>query len=163
MPIRSIRAFGTVAAATLVAIGCQSNTTPVEESVAPVEASEFRTPPTSGADRGDPSLKTVYFELDSYVIGDEAKIALRNNAKTIKSDPSIGVITIEGHCDERGSEEYNLALGDRRAIGVKRYLVDLGVPEAKLTTVTYGETKPVVNGHDESAWRHNRRSELRTK
>ena len=71
-----------------------------------------------------------------------------------------GVITIEGHCDERGSEEYNLALGERRANGVKRYLVDLGVPSSRLRTVSFGEVKPSVMGHDESAWRHNRRSDF---
>ena len=73
-----------------------------------------------------------------------------------------GVITIEGHCDERGSEEYNLALGERRASGVKRYLVDLGVPASRLRTVSFGEAKPAVVGHDESAWRYNRRAEFKS-
>jgi peptidoglycan-associated lipoprotein len=73
-----------------------------------------------------------------------------------------GTVTIEGHCDERGSEEYNLALGDRRASGVKQYLVDLGVPASRLRTVSFGEAKPAVVGHDESAWRYNRRSEFKS-
>jgi peptidoglycan-associated lipoprotein len=72
------------------------------------------------------------------------------------------VLNIEGHCDERGSDEYNLALGGHRAAVVKRYLLDLEVPAARLTTHTYGEEKPVVAGHDERAWRYNRRSEVRS-
>ena len=70
-------------------------------------------------------------------------------------------MTIEGHCDERGSEEYNLALGERRANAVKRYMVDLGVPSSQLRTVSFGEAKPAVVGHDESAWRYNRRTEFK--
>ena len=67
---------------------------------------------------------------------------------------------MEGHCDERGSEEYNLALGDRRAHAVQRSLVDLGVSSSRLRTVSFGEAKPAVQGHNESAWRYNRRSEF---
>jgi peptidoglycan-associated lipoprotein len=70
------------------------------------------------------------------------------------------MITIEGHCDERGSEEYNLALGERRAAAVRQYLVDSGVSAGKLDTVSFGEAKPAVQGHDESAWRWNRRGEF---
>ena len=71
-----------------------------------------------------------------------------------------GSVVIEGNTDERGSEEYNLALGERRADTVKRYLVDLGVPSARLSTVSFGESRPAVQGHDESAWRYNRRVEF---
>jgi hypothetical protein len=69
-------------------------------------------------------------------------------------------VTVQGHCDERGSTEYNLALGERRAAAVKRYLVDLGVSSSKLRTVSYGEDRPAVPGHDESAWRYNRRADF---
>ena len=68
---------------------------------------------------------------------------------------------MEGHCDERGSEEYNLALGERRANAVRQYLVNLGVTNSTLDTVSFGESKPAVQGHDESAWRWNRRAEFR--
>jgi peptidoglycan-associated lipoprotein len=71
------------------------------------------------------------------------------------------MLVVEGHCDERGSEEYNLALGDRRAAAVARYLEDLGVSGTRLRTVSFGENKPAAAGHDESAWRVNRRSEIR--
>ena len=69
-------------------------------------------------------------------------------------------MTIEGHTDERGSAEYNLALGERRANAAKRYLVDLGVSSSQLSTVSFGEDRPAVQGHDESAWRYNRRAEF---
>ena len=83
-----------------------------------------------------------------------------NNASVIKGNADWGQITVEGNTDERGSEEYNLALGERRAMAVKRYLVDLGVPGSRLRTVSFGEAKPAVPGHDESAWRYNRRSDF---
>ena len=74
--------------------------------------------------------------------------------------PEWGVLTIDGHCDDRGSEEYNLALGSRRAAAVERYLTDLGVPVSRLATRTFGEEKPAVAGRGERAWRYNRRSEF---
>jgi len=96
------------------------------------------------------------FRLQSAIRPDEAEV-LRKNAGIIKGNPSWGQITLEGNTDERGSEEYNLALGERRAMSVKRYLVDLGVDEKRLRTVSFGEAKPAVPGHDETAWRYNRR------
>lgn len=103
-------------------------------------------------------LQTVYFDFDRYDIRSDARPALRANAEAI-SDVS-GVVTVEGNCDERGSAEYNLALGERRASAVKRYLVDLGVSSSKLRTVSFGEERPAVQGHDESAWRYNRRADF---
>ena len=105
-------------------------------------------------------LETIYFDYDkSNIRGDGATI-LRDNAEVIKNNTSWGEITIEGNTDERGSEEYNLALGERRATAVKRYLTDLGVPATRLRTVSFGEAKPAVPGHDESAYRYNRRSDF---
>ena len=80
----------------------------------------------------------------------------------ILDNPAWGQVTIEGHCDERGSSEYNMALGQRRAMAVEKYLVDLGVPKSRFQVVSYGESKPAVAGHDESAWRYNRRAAMRT-
>jgi peptidoglycan-associated lipoprotein len=105
-------------------------------------------------------LETVYFDFDQAAIRSEGAVTLRKNATTIKENSSWGTITVQGHTDERGSAEYNLALGERRASAVKRYLVDLGVSEARLRVVSFGEAKPAVPGHDESAWRYNRRSEF---
>ena len=91
-----------------------------------------------------------------------ASIGKRSNAAAIKSNEGWGTVTVEGHCDERGSEEYNLALGDRRANAVRRYLIDLGVPASRLRTVSFGEARPAVPGHDENAWRYNRRAEFKS-
>ena len=105
-------------------------------------------------------LDSVYFDYDKSVIRSDSAQALRGNASIIKTNADWGQITIEGNTDERGSEEYNLALGERRAMAVKRYLIDLGVPSLRLRTVSFGEAKPAVRGHDESAYRYNRRSDF---
>ncbi len=104
-------------------------------------------------------LKTIYFDFDRYNIKDEYKDALRQNAQWIKDHSEFNVV-IEGHCDERGTNEYNLALGDRRAGSTKEYLTALGVSGRRLRTISYGEERPAVNGHDESAWSRNRRAQF---
>ena len=105
-------------------------------------------------------LVPVYFDYDKSAIRSDSAEVLRGNAGAIKANADWGQVTIEGNTDERGSEEYNLALGERRAMAVKRYLVDLGVPTSRLRTVSFGEAKPAVPGHDESAYRYNRRSDF---
>jgi peptidoglycan-associated lipoprotein len=106
-------------------------------------------------------LETVYFDFDRSVIRDDQKPTLRANAAAINANPAWRTVVIEGHCDERGSEEYNLALGERRANAAKQYLVDSGVSAARVDTVSFGKSRPAVQGHDESAWRWNRRAEFR--
>jgi len=103
-------------------------------------------------------LEAVYFDFDQSLIRDDQRATLGNNANSIKG-MKLAKVTIEGHCDERGSDEYNLALGERRANAVKQYLVDSGVT-ASIDTVSYGESRPAVQGSDESAWRMNRRAEF---
>jgi len=107
-----------------------------------------------------PSLETqgiedVYFAFDSADLTAESRTTLAKNAAIIGRVG--GHYQIEGHCDERGSAEYNLALGDRRARAVRDYLVSLGVDPAALSTISYGEERPFAEGHDESAWSQNRR------
>jgi len=105
-------------------------------------------------------LGAVYFDYDRATLRPDAAATLKSHAEKIRSFPSWAYLTVEGHCDERGTEEYNLALGDRRADAVKRYLVTLGIPADKIRTVSYGELKPAVPGHDETAWSKNRRAEF---
>lgn len=105
-------------------------------------------------------LETVYFEYDQSNIQSDSAAVLRANAALIKNNDRWGQIVVQGNTDERGSEEYNLALGERRAAAVKRYLVDLGVSADRLRTVSFGEATPAVPGHDESAYRYNRRSDF---
>lgn len=111
--------------------------------------------------RSTAELATIYFAYDRSDIQEDARRVLRANAQAIQSNGEWGSITLEGHCDERGSEEYNLALGERRATAAKRYLVDLGVPSSRMVTVSFGESSPSVQGHDESAWHWNRNVEFR--
>jgi peptidoglycan-associated lipoprotein len=106
------------------------------------------------------ALETVYFDYDAFTIKPGARQALERNAAWLNAKPSIRV-TIEGHCDERGSDEYNLALGERRAIAVKYYLVNLGIAAERLITISYGEERPAVDGQGETAWSKNRRVEFK--
>lgn len=105
-------------------------------------------------------LQKIYFDYDSSDIRDEARETLQSDADLIKNKLTNDIL-IEGHCDERGTDEYNLALGQRRAESVKTYLVALGVPEMRMTTISYGEAKPDVQGNDEAAWKFNRRAILK--
>src|SRR6266849_6627952 len=102
-------------------------------------------------------LKPVYFELDSSDLSPVAQKALDENAALLKRYASWAV-TVEGHCDERGTAEYNLALGERRAIAARAYLVSLGIPADRLRTVSYGKEFPFDPGHDEAAFAKNRRA-----
>jgi peptidoglycan-associated lipoprotein len=102
-------------------------------------------------------LKPVFFDYDSSDLSPEAQRALDENAATIKKYPSWAV-TIEGHCDERGTAEYNLALGERRSVAARAYLVSLGIPADRVRTVSYGKEFPFDPGHDEAAFRKNRRA-----
>src|SRR5436190_22404239 len=102
-------------------------------------------------------LQAVLFPLDSFEVDATGQATLNTNAGILKKYPTW-VITIEGHCDERGSAEYNLALGEKRALAAKTYLVSLGVPADRLRTVSYGKEFPFDPGHDEGAWHNNRRA-----
>ena len=105
----------------------------------------------------DSPLKPVFFAYDSDVLDDAARKIMADNAEVLKKY-ATWVVTIEGHCDERGTAEYNLALGDRRAIAAKNYMVTLGIAAERLRTVSYGNEFPFDPGHDEGAWFKNRRA-----
>jgi len=101
-------------------------------------------------------LKDIQFQFDQYDLTEEARNILTEDAKVLSNHPSLR-IQIEGHCDERGSNEYNLALGERRAVSAKLYLIKLGVQDNRLSTISYGEEMPADPGHTEEAWSKNRR------
>ncbi|RMG19461.1 MAG: peptidoglycan-associated lipoprotein Pal [Deltaproteobacteria bacterium] len=106
----------------------------------------------------DCTVETVYFDFDSSDLTPEARSILQSNAECLNA---LGQnVVLEGHCDERGTEEYNLQLGERRANAVKKYLVSLGVDPSRIKTVSYGEERPADPGHDEAAWARNRRVEF---
>jgi len=102
-------------------------------------------------------LKDIHFDFDKYNIRPADEGVLNENAALLKKDPKVKV-QIEGHCDERGTIEYNLALGERRANATKKYLVSLGVSADRISTISYGKEKPLDPGHNEEAWAKNRRA-----
>lgn len=106
-------------------------------------------------------LERVYFPFDQFALTNEARRVLDANAIILKSYPALKV-SIEGHCDSRGSDEYNLALGERRAHVVKNYLVSLGIGSDRFETISYGEELPADSAMTESAWAMNRRTEFKT-
>jgi peptidoglycan-associated lipoprotein len=106
---------------------------------------------------GEGPLKDVFFDFDKAVIRDDGKQALNEDIQWLKAN-STARIMIEGHCDERGTNEYNLGLGDRRAKAVRDYLVAAGIDSKRISTISYGEERPFVLGHDEAAWKWNRRA-----
>lgn len=103
------------------------------------------------------ALETIYFDYDKYNLKSDAKTALGTNAKTMRENAGVSVV-IEGHCDERGTVEYNLALGEKRAKAARDYLVDLGVKVDRIRTISYGEERPSDPGHVDAAWARNRRA-----
>ncbi|MBI4611112.1 MAG: peptidoglycan-associated lipoprotein Pal [Candidatus Rokubacteria bacterium] len=104
-------------------------------------------------------LEDVFFDFDRYELRDDARATLDGNVKWLKARLETRVV-VEGHCDERGTSEYNLALGERRAQAVRDYLVAAGVAASRLSTISYGEERPFVPGPGESAWKWNRRAHL---
>ena len=128
---------------------------PVQE-----EAAKTIVPPTEKPAVAENIFETVYFDFDNSDLRQDARDVLSKNAETILKSLAGAKIQIEGHCDERGSAEYNLALGERRAKSVQSYLTTLGVKSENLSIISYGKEKPAVNGSDEAAWSKNRRAEF---
>jgi len=156
-----------LSAALVVAIaGCKSRPTQPENADA-AAGSGTETPTVdsspmnfdaSGSDSGKiAGLVTVQFEYDKSSLSGEAKKKIQGNADWVKNNPKVK-LQIEGHCDGRGSIEYNVALGERRANAVKSYMTSLGVSTERLSVISYGKMKPVDQGEDEKAWAKNRRA-----
>jgi len=125
----------------------------------------MNTKPVSGNPLIDPnnilSKRSVYFDFDSNAVKDEFRPIVQAHSKYMTADKKDSKIRIEGNCDDRGSREYNLALGQRRAEAVKKVMTVLGVQDGRIETVSFGEEKPVADGHDEAAWAKNRRADIK--
>lgn len=104
-------------------------------------------------------LEVIFFDYNSYSLRPDAMSALKGNAEKILQVPGV-IIQIEGHCDERGTQEYNLALGEKRALATREYLMNMGVSGDRMVTISYGEEDPADGGHTETSWSQNRRSEF---
>ena len=145
-----------LATAVILASACATT----ERATAPGEFRDGGFTSVLGSAIKAPGLETVFFDYDRSAIRSDARPTIGSNAAAIEEHPEWKEIILEGHCDERGSEEYNMALGERRAGAVKRYLVNLGIPASRITTLTFGESRPAMPGQDESNWRYNRRVEF---
>jgi peptidoglycan-associated lipoprotein len=120
-------------------------------------------PPPAAVPPGMPDkLEAIYFDFDKYVIKPEGRDALKRNADWLQQNPGAKVV-VEGNCDERGTNEYNTALGQRRADAAAKYLVDLGIAKDRIGTVSYGEEKPICTEKTEACWSKNRRDDFSVK
>jgi len=123
---------------------------------APVREDNVASASLDDLNRNSP-LKPVFYDFDSSELNAQSQAVLKDDAEILRRNPTWAV-TVEGHCDERGTAEYNLALGERRAVAARTYLVSLGIPADRLRTVSYGKEFPFEPGHDEGAWAKNRRA-----
>jgi peptidoglycan-associated lipoprotein len=170
LPIRRTAFWLAVALATaLFASGCAKKAVQAPPAPAPVPPTEApaptptppaptpEPPPTPGAEQLIASLRPAFFALDSYGLDESARAALDADARILRDNPML-VVIIEGHCDERGTAEYNQALGQRRAEAAREYLTNAGIPATRMQIVSYGKERPFDEGHDEAAWAKNRRA-----
>jgi peptidoglycan-associated lipoprotein len=104
-------------------------------------------------------LLPIYFDFDKSNVREDQRARIEKNAVFLKENMDVRV-RIEGNCDERGTNEYNMALGERRALNAKKYLINLGIHEDRMHTISYGEEKPLLHGHDEYSWAQNRRDDF---
>ena len=180
---RSVGIWGVifVALVTLLGVGCARKTSQVSSAPTQMEpagpsAEEIRAREeaerrrriaesqlASGPARPTPGtsvLDNVYFGFNEATLSDQAKNTLVRDAEWLRTNPDVR-LQVEGHCDERGTAEYNLALGERRTEAVKSYLSSLGIDVSRLRTISYGKERPVDPGHTEEAWAKNRRVEFK--
>jgi peptidoglycan-associated lipoprotein len=119
-------------------------------------------PPTPEPEHVSLEFEPAFFDFDSFTLRDDAKTALDHDARMLR-DNSNAHVTIEGHCDERGTVEYNQALGEKRAQAARDYLVAAGIEGGRIQIISYGKERPFADGHDESAWQQNRRAHFVTR
>ena len=155
------RAFFTTLMVGFLAIGCASNkpkNAQDDASANNADASGLTLELNGDSDSNKAGgLTTVYFGFDSSTLDSSTKQAVEANAEYLKTNTNVDV-QVEGHCDERGGRQYNLALGERRAKAVRDHLVALGVESKRISTVSYGNERPKAEGNDESSWSQNRRA-----
>ena len=138
--------------------GISGTETPRGQTIAPADDSR-RGGTLSGSDVSQSDFEIAYFDYDKSTLRQDTRDTLSKNAAVLKNKKNVKV-RLEGHCDERGSAEYNLALGERRAKSALNYLLTLGIAADRLSITSYGKEKPAVDGQDESAWSKNRRVEF---
>jgi peptidoglycan-associated lipoprotein len=144
----------------LWAFGCKSTTTTMEgrgtTDIGPGHGIEGTEIPGEGLDGTLYGLEDIHFDFDQSTLNSQGQEILKRNADWLRKNSSA-MVEVEGHCDERGTIEYNLALGDRRARSAKDFLVNLGISSSRMRTISYGKEMPLDPGHTEAAWARNRR------
>ncbi len=135
---------------------CRTAFAALREKMAAAPVARIPTEARAAAEKASP-LKDIFFDFDKSSIRTEMTKSLAENVRWLKANPTAAII-IEGHCDERGTVEYNQALGQRRAMSVKNYLVAAGIGARRMKVISYGKERPFAPGHDESAWKWNRRA-----
>lgn len=156
------RAFFTTLMVAFLAVGCASKKPKNTQDEGAVDSnganSGLNLELNGSSDQGNAGgLQTVYFDFDSSSLDSESREALKSNAEFLKTNSNVDV-QVEGHTDERGGRQYNLALGERRAKAVRDQLVVMGVPARRISTISYGSERPVAEGSNEEAWAKNRRA-----
>ncbi len=166
---RVLAILGIIALASILVVAGCGKKPAIEEKIEPPTQPE--TPPTDTItepklpDEGtverltEDQFRIVYFDFDKYNLRPDARTALEFNARLLKKNPDVNVL-IEGHCDERGTVEYNLALGEKRAKSAMDYIKSLGIDASRLRIISYGKERPVALGHDEASWAKNRRAKF---
>lgn len=152
---------GVISCAKKAAVPEQEVTQPSYEAPKPAPMPEAAEPTVKGPsalEEAQAAMQNAYFDFDKYNIRPDARDALKANYQVLSGLGGNVKILIEGHCDERGTVEYNLALGQRRADAAKAYYVSLGMSADAISTISYGEERPADPGHDEAAWAKNRRA-----
>jgi peptidoglycan-associated lipoprotein len=139
--------------------GSETASARVTVTSAPPPPPVSQAPQVNEVDVVERQMRDAYFDLDRSDVRPDAQQTLTADADVLKANPHVN-ISIEGHCDERGSEEYNLGLGDRRATAVKAFLENLGIPADRLNTISYGKDRPQCTDHSEDCWQRNRRAHL---
>jgi peptidoglycan-associated lipoprotein len=158
----NLRFLSLLAGLLLLAACAETPTTSGNNAAANAAATPPTTPTNTAGQPGsrEDFMKNVgdrvFFDFDKSDVKSEGRQVLQRQADWLKRYPNV-TVTVEGHCDERGTREYNLALGERRATAVKKMLVALGVPAARISTISYGKERPAVVGSNEAAWAQNRR------
>lgn|SRR5574337_49867 len=135
----------------------ETKVTPEAGAVPEAQVAEAEINGGKSAKAAESALQDIYFDFDRSEVREDAKKLLAGNIEWLRKNGAAKV-TIEGHCDERGSSEYNLALGERRAKATRDYLAAAGIEANRISTISYGKERPFVMGHDESAWKWNRRA-----
>jgi peptidoglycan-associated lipoprotein len=168
-PLNRWTAIVSLALVAGIAAGCAKKATeaPPTPPPAPAQAETPPTPPPTPPTPPTPEpvqatkvdFEPAFFDFDSYALRDDARGVLDRDARMLRDNMGTSV-TIEGHCDERGTVEYNQALGERRAQAARDYLVSAGIDASRIQIISYGKERPFADGHDESAWQQNRRAHL---